>query len=291
MFGLQYRNRVMLSLSWCRTIWVSPQAVPTLSKRNEGLVHYQPRIMPTRAVISHRWPVGKIAHSTVLVVMLFVAACGASRQATTTHATRSPSPQNIYVAVGASDAFGVGTDDPDRQSWPTVLSELLAPGPRLVNLGIPGETVSRALANELPIALATNPQIVTIWLGVNDFGGGVALNTYKQQLSSLVSALRQGTSARIVVGNLPDLALLPAFSNYNATTLTMQVQQWNGAIAAICAAQGVGLVDVFSGWSELADHPEYISSDGLHPTALGAQRIAALFDAALRLQAAPQPTP
>ncbi len=195
------------------------------------------------------------------------------------------------MAVGASDAFGVGTRDPDRESWPTVLSELLTPPVRLVNLGIPGETVGRALANELPIALSASPQILTIWLGVNDLSDGVALDTYTSQLTTLIATLRKGTHARIVVGNLPDLALLPAFSRSNVAALTSKVRQWNAAIANVCALQGVGLVDIFAGWNELADHPEYISSDGLHPSALGAERLAMLFDAALRVAAAPMATP
>jgi lysophospholipase L1-like esterase len=192
-----------------------------------------------------------------------------------------------YAAIGASDSFGVGTADPDRQSWPTVLAGLLVPAPRLLNLGIPGETVARALENELPVALDAQPRYITVWLGVNDLSDGVSLEMYRRQLLELVAALRTGTDARIVVGNLPDHALLPAFAAVDSTALRAQVVAWNAAIEEVCAAEGVGLVDVFAGWSELADHPEYISADGLHPSALGARRLAALFAAALVLQPAP----
>ena len=49
-----------------------------------------------------------------------------------------------YVAVGASDAFGVGTGDPSHDNWPTVLSHDLGGSVHLVNLGIPGITVEGA---------------------------------------------------------------------------------------------------------------------------------------------------
>ncbi|MGZ3584611.1 MAG: SGNH/GDSL hydrolase family protein [Ktedonobacterales bacterium] len=187
-----------------------------------------------------------------------------------------------YVAIGASDAFGVGTDDPDRQSWPTQLAARLGGHVHLINLGIPGETADQALLDELPIALDAKPNVVTIWLGVNDFADGVPLASFRQQLGSLFSALRQGTHARIVAGNLPDLSLLPRFYGYQGDALRADISRWNAAIAELCAQNNVTLVDIFGGWSELAQHPEYVSSDGLHPSALGAQRLADLFATALR---------
>jgi acyl-CoA thioesterase I len=233
-------------------------------------------------------------HLTATVLVLAVtllsavlSACGASpaaqRQVTTGQATQAADRYSLsYVAIGASDAFGVGTEDPDRQSWPTQLAARLGTHVHLINLGIPGETAGQALLDELPVALDAKPDVVTIWLGVNDFADGVPLATFRQQIGSLFSALRQGTHARIVAGNLPDLSLLPRFFGYGGGTLQADVSRWNAAIAELCAQNGVTLVDIFGGWSELAQHPEYVSSDGLHPSTLGAQRLADLFAAALR---------
>jgi acyl-CoA thioesterase I len=191
--------------------------------------------------------------------------------------TATKVPTLTYVAIGASDAFGVGTDDPDRESWPTILSELLGPDVHLINLGIPGEVVSQARLMELPIALAANPDIITVWLAVNDLADGVSLVEYQQQLHSLLMSLRRGTHARIFVGNIPDLTLLPHFAGIDPAILRAQVDQWNRAIASICRETGVTLVDIFSAWADLANHPEYISSDGFHPSAAGARQLAEFF--------------
>jgi lysophospholipase L1-like esterase len=230
----------------------------------------------------------------LLALLLALAACAPGAVS----GTQSAGPQAAaaphaltYVAIGASDAFGIGTDDPDRDAWPTLVAHRLGPGTHLINLGVPGATTALALQNELPIALDAHPDVVTVWLAVNDLAAGVALADYRAQLGTLLKGLRHGLpEARIVVGNIPDLTVLPHFSADDPATLRAEVQTWNAAIAADCAAAGVTLVDLYAEWSELADHPEYISGDGFHPSAIGAERLADLFSVALDLAAASSPS-
>jgi lysophospholipase L1-like esterase len=190
-------------------------------------------------------------------------------------------PSLVYAAIGASDAFGVGTDDPKTDAWPVVLARSLGVVYRLVNLGIPGATVELAARDELPIALDVQPDVITVWLAANDLDTGVPLPTYRSQLQALLHALATGTHARIYVGNLPDLTLVPYFAHRNRDTLASQVRKWNGAIATVCAEEHVSLVDLYSTWTELAGHPEYIGSDGFHPSTAGAARLADLFAIAI----------
>jgi lysophospholipase L1-like esterase len=187
-----------------------------------------------------------------------------------------------YVALGASDAFGIGTADPDRENWPTVLAGKLGANVHVIDLGIPGATLSQAQREELPVAVAMRPTIVTIWLGVNDLAAGVDRAAYADQLTALLHALRTGTTARLFVGNLPDLSLVPYFRQRDRVALRAQVKEWNAAIAGVCAAEGAQLVDLAAAWSKLADHPEYISADGLHPSTAGAIQIADSFAAVIK---------
>jgi lysophospholipase L1-like esterase len=214
-----------------------------------------------------------------VLLLLSLAACGpaATHLSSLPNTTSTPAPTSTYVAIGASDAFGIGTDDPDRESWPTVLSSLLGPHTHLINLGIPGEVVSQALSMELPVALASQPNIITVWLAVNDLADGIPLASYQVALHQLLVSLHTGTRARIFVGNIPDLTLLPHFFTYNPVALTSQVEQWNSAIASICTRVGVTLVDIHAAWQSLIYHPEYISGDGFHPSAAGARQLAQLF--------------
>jgi lysophospholipase L1-like esterase len=190
----------------------------------------------------------------------------------------TPNPGLTYVAIGASDAFGLGTNRPAHDNWPTVLTRTLGPDVHLLDLGIPGATVDQANRDELPIAVDTHPEIVTVFLGVNDLDAGISLADVSAGLRALLDTLTRQTTAHIFVGNLPDLTLLPYFAaKYDAGTLRAEVNQWNVAIAAICKAEGVVLVDLFSGWAQLAEHPEYIAPDGLHPSTSGAVQLAGVF--------------
>jgi lysophospholipase L1-like esterase len=196
-------------------------------------------------------------------------------------ASATPAPARVYVAIGASDAFGIGTNDPLKQAWPVVLARALGDSYRLIDLGIPGATVDLAIRDELPIALDAQPQIITVWLAVNDFDAGVALGAYTDQLRALLHALIAGAHARVYVGDLPDLTRLPYFASRDQAALQSAISAWNAAIAGVCRDEDAMLVDLFATWSELASHPEYISADGFHPSASGAARLAAIFAAAI----------
>ncbi len=192
----------------------------------------------------------------------------------------SDTPLTLAV-LGASDAFGVGTANPQMESWPVLLAQQLSTKTHLIDLGIPGATVELAARDEVPVALAAQPDVVTILLGINDLDDGVSLASFDGQLRDVVRTLKNNTSATIYISNLPDLTLLPYFAKDDPLALSVEVTNWNADISAICADMGVNLVDLFAAWNELAQHPEYISADGLHPSATGAARIAAAFYATI----------
>lgn len=181
-----------------------------------------------------------------------------------------------YVALGASDSVGVGASSPDTENWPAVLHRKLPAGSRLVNLGVSGSLIRQALDQQLPVALDTDPDLITIWLAVNDYGARVPLPRYAADLDLLLSTLRATTRAAILVGNVPDLGVLPVAARFDLR----DIERWNRAIAELARRHGAVLVDLRPIWQEIAQHPEYISSDGFHPSTTGYQRLADVFYAA-----------
>ncbi|HEY7092948.1 MAG TPA: GDSL-type esterase/lipase family protein, partial [Ktedonobacterales bacterium] len=186
--------------------------------------------------------------------MLLLAACGpgATTAQRATGAATAPAAQGrTLVVLGASDAYGVGTSDPDRDNWPTSLSRQLRGTIHLVNLGVPGITLGRAATQEMPIAVDARPDVVVLWLAVNDFAANVPLSTYSAQLRSAIHTLRTQTSAHVYVANLPDLTAIPylvRLAHGDQQALAARVADWNDAIAAACAREGAMLVDLFSDW-------------------------------------------
>lgn len=213
---------------------------------------------------------------------ILISCAPASRSTAKVDSPASSQRDFTYVAIGASDAFGVGTDDPAKDNWPTVLAHLLGSDAHLINLGIPGETVAEARQTELPVALDAKPSLVTVWLGVNDIVQSISVQTYEAQLEALLRTLQQQTRAHVFVGNVPDLSLLSFFAGFDQSTLQATISRWNAAIAQAVAATGASLVDLYADWNELATHPEYIAGDGLHPSTEGAKRLAGVFFSQIR---------
>ena len=241
---------------------------------------------------SHYHPYLKI-HTQVKVVLsiaslcffiLFLVCCGQSPEG---QISNNSDPKQInqesnsqinYVAIGASDSFGIGTSDPYSQNWPTDLADKLGQNVHLINLGIPGITLHDALNVELPVALDSHPELVTIWLGVNDIVDHVQINSYSHDLDFMLKRLRsQSPSARILIANIPDLTLLPYFALYNQQLLHQQIEQYNATIVHEAQQYHAFLVDLSQQNYNLREHPEFIGNDGLHPTDLGYMQIAELF--------------
>ncbi len=232
---------------------------------------------------------GYIFAISLCLFLLISAGCAQASSALTGQSSATTSYQQsvkriTYVAIGASDTFGLGTDDPYNENWPTDLAGLLGSAHiHLINLGIPGITAHDALNLELPIALDSHPDLITIWLGVNDIVAMVSANSYASDLNTLLSRLRANSPhARIAIANIPDLTLLPYFANADPQVLTQQIQAYNAVIASAAQRYQAILVDLTQQNYNLRDHPEYISDDGLHPNDIGYQQLAKLFYQALQ---------
>lgn len=255
--------------------------------------------LPAVSISGHRRPtvhrtrfIGPRALVFALLVLSLAACAGqtaASAPATASPAataTTTPVPPVIYVAMGASDAVGVGADNPNTQGYVPLLIKRLPKGSQALNLGISGNTIHPALTNELPEAIAAHPTLVTMWLAANDFRACVPLDQYTTDLDTLLGQVQTQAKAHVFIANLPDMSLLPAMQNgapgsgaclEGATTAQIKamVVQWNQAIALAVAQHGDVLVDLFN--STLAAHPEYIYRDGFHPSTAGYAVLASLF--------------
>ncbi len=217
--------------------------------------------------------------SLAALVALTVAVLGCSSLPFTTESRPAVETQPItYVAIGASDTVGVGADRPEVEGWVPQLAAKLPPGSKLVNLGISGSLLSDALRQQLPVAVGARPDLVTVWLAVNDFNAQVPLPRYQANLDTLLGEL-EATGARVYVGNVPDLTQVPIYGQFGipAAALSERVAAWNRVIAETAARHGATVIDINANWQELAEHPEYVSSDGFHPSAEGYRRLAELF--------------
>lgn len=232
------------------------------------------------------WAKALLAITLAGLLVLFLVSCGQppggqAQQNGSRAAQQKGDGQVTYVAIGASDTFGIGAYDPYNENWATDLANKLGPNVHLINLGIPGVTLHDALSAELPVALDAHPELVTIWLAVNDIVDNVPIGSYSHDLDVLLSRLQANSPrVRIAVANVPDLAQLPYFSSFDPRLLQQEEQAYNSAIASTVQKHHVILVDLSQ--FDLKRFPEYISNDGLHPSTIGYLRLSELFYAALQ---------
>ena len=204
---------------------------------------------------------------------------------TTSAPTASPSATRSafrYAAIGASDTVGVGASDPRGGSWPALVAARLPAGTDYVNLGVSGSLAAQAAREQLPAALGLQPQLVTVWLAVNDLNANVSPSDYAIALRSVIEPLVSRTEARIFVGTVPDLRSVPAYAGTDPAALLARITAYNAAIAALAASFSgrVVAVDLFTGSGPLVSTIT-VSADGFHPSDAGYALIADRFAKAI----------
>jgi lysophospholipase L1-like esterase len=151
-----------------------------------------------------------------------------------------------------------------------------------VNLGVSGSLAAQAARDQVPAAVGLHPQLVTVWLAVNDLNANLSPADYAAALRSVIAPLVSGSAARIFVGTVPDLRAVPAYAGTDQAALLARVTAYNATIAAIAASSAgrVVAVDLFTGSGPLVSTIT-VSADGFHPSDAGYALIADRFAKAI----------
>ena len=187
-----------------------------------------------------------------------------------------------YVAIGDSSTEGL--DDPDGEGgyrgWADRFAEQLArQNPRLLyaNLAVRGRLAAQVRAEQLDRAVALQPDIATVFAGVNDL---LRPGFDPQQVAAEVEAMQRALvagGATVLSFTMPDPSrVLPV-----AKRLRPRVEAFNAAMRQAAERSGARLVDF--GAHEVAGDPRLWSVDRLHANSDGHARIAAALADALGL--------
>lgn len=187
-----------------------------------------------------------------------------------------------YVALGDSLTAGVGVKN-YQETLPYLISKNLEKNNSnisLINLAKSGATTRNVIESQLPAAIAENPDFITVFIGVNDIHGLISQEEFKNNYVKIISKLSSGTSARIVIINLPYLGSNKlAYFPYNYL-LDLRTKQFNFIIESIAQRYSVRQVDLYNkSRNVFAENPMLYSEDQFHPSFEGYKLWAEQIDA------------
>jgi lysophospholipase L1-like esterase len=178
-----------------------------------------------------------------------------------------------FVALGDSFTEGLGDPDPDRtghRGWADRFAERLAvgrPGLRYANLAVRGKLVADVVGDQVPVAVAMAPDLVSIAAGGNDLLRPRAdPDAVAQVFGAAVADLRAaGSEVLLFTGFDPRPRPL-------VRLIRGKVAAYNMHLRAIADRSDCLLVDLWS--MRVLDDPREWSADRLHLNSDGHRRVA-----------------
>jgi len=179
-----------------------------------------------------------------------------------------------YLALGDSYTIGEGVAPEGR--WPHQLARALrADGIALddpLTIAATGWTT-----DELNAAIdASDPQgpfdFASLLIGVNNQYRGQPVERYAPEFTALVEraiGFAAGRADRVLVLSIPDWGVTPfgAASGRDRDAIARELDAFNAAARAACAARGVAFVDITAASRAADAAPAMLADDGLHPSA------------------------
>ncbi|QDT05051.1 Arylesterase precursor [Rubripirellula lacrimiformis] len=145
-----------------------------------------------------------------------------------------------------------------------------------INAGVGGNSTAKALRRLSKDVLAHKPDVVVIFFGTNDLRADadhvyVPVLKYKANLETMIDQC-QHQGARVVLCTLPPIEHAAFFTRHQrgpfdaAGGLSKLIQTYRDAARQVASEKKVTLVDLNT---LLAQQPEWLSNDGVHPSKEG----------------------
>lgn len=176
----------------------------------------------------------------------------------------------VYVALGDSLTAGIGTDNYE-QSFPYLLAEKLAGDNTKITLkdrAFPGFETKDISDNLIALTALDNPDIITLFIGVNDVRSNVSEEKFRDNYERILSDLSGRTNAKIYAINIPflDKLIFPPYNYY----FDFRTEKFNKIIKELAQKYNTGYIDLYTQTlAEFKKLNSYYSPDSFHPSAKG----------------------
>ncbi len=192
---------------------------------------------------------------------------------------RAEVARGVRITVaGDSLALGVGASDSSRGFAFDLFRRVreTRPGSEVTNLAIGGATANDVARLELDRIAATRPDIIILEVGANDLVRRHAAAAFDADYRRLVRGVRRvAPRARIVLFNVPDIAVSPIFEAPAKPGLRRLARAYNATVASAAKRSGASVVDLFKFSQAARKNPSrFFSADQFHPSDDGHAAIA-----------------
>jgi len=221
---------------------------------------------------------GKLWFAWAILLLFFISGSGCRQNSYDT--TNGPSPQaagskeagpaaspssppgseRVIVAFGDSLTAGLGVTE--EEAYPAVLERKIRAAGfsyRVINGGVSGETTAGGL-RRVPWILQSRPEIVILELGANDGLRGLNIAETERNLTEIIEEL-QKKDVRVVLAGMR----MPP--NYGKE----YTEAFEKIFPELAGRYRLTLIPFFL--EGVAARPDLNQADGIHPTALGYQKI------------------
>lgn len=199
----------------------------------------------------------------IVIVFLFTPLLSLSQKNTATGTVK-------FLALG--DSYTIGESVPIKDRWPVQLIDaLVRKGMDCDDPKIIAKTGWRTddLMNAITVAKpATDYNLVSLLIGVNNFYQGKSVESYKPEFEELLKKaiqLANGDKRNVFVVSIPDYGYTPFGRSY-LPSVSKGIDDFNLANQAIAQKLGVPYVMITDISRKGLDDPSLVAGDGLHPS-------------------------
>ena len=183
------------------------------------------------------------------------------------------------VALPLIVCFG---DSITKRGYGDILAKSV--GARAINAGVAGHNTAQGLSRIQKDVIDQNPDIVVIFFGTNDLRVDsikhVKFRDYKNNLTQMIKKIKKA-DAKVVVCTLPPINETVYYTRHEKAVydthggLTDLIDGYRSTAMEVAEKNEVALVDLNQ---LLLKNPEWLSPDGVHPSAAGTRIIAKLIE-------------
>ena len=214
----------------------------------------------------------RLSRFLFLYLLLVLGACSSSDDLNSNEGNQNMDAAFKILSLG--DSYTIGESVCDDCKFPVQLAneleEVYTPESDfsvkvIAQTGWTTNNLINAIENQ---SLASDFDLVTLLIGVNNQYQGIPFEVYESEFPELVMkavGFAQGNMNKVIVVSIPDYGYTP-FGRNSQEEISQEIDRYNDFAKAYCDDQGITFVNITDITRQGLNNPNLVASDGLHPS-------------------------